>query len=58
MKPKSCPVCKSEKVKPVLRSSSSQIETEREIISGVLAYRCSEGHVFVYTKQSQTNSSR
>lgn len=48
--PKVCPVCGVGETTPMLRSPITQIEAERQIISGVMAYRCRHGHVFLVSE--------
>jgi len=42
--PQICPVCGSAKIKPSFRQNTSQAD---ELISGILGYRCENGHVSI-----------
>lgn len=46
MVPKKCPVCGKDSIVPLPRTAV-KLEGEAEPVSGVLAYRCSQGHVFI-----------
>ena len=47
LKPKLCPVCAAEELVPVMRKPiSPATDDDHPAVSGVLAYRCSNGHCF------------
>ncbi len=52
--PKTCPVCSTSDIQPVLRSTllSAEIGDEVYKTGGVLAYRCAYGHVFMVVRDS------
>lgn len=51
--PAACPVCGNDGINPVVRRAIVTVEGEPEAISGVLAYRCARGHLFINTASSQ-----
>jgi hypothetical protein len=48
--PKLCPVCGQDSIEPVMRKALVTLEGESQPISGVLAYRCANGHTFLVTE--------
>jgi hypothetical protein len=49
--PKVCPVCASDELEPILRKPlSTKGNTAPDPVSGVLAYRCSNGHLFTVSQ--------
>jgi hypothetical protein len=52
-KPKACPECASEQLEPIMRKPmSSGLDPDPDPISGILAYRCSNGHIFLEMKDN------
>ena len=46
--PEACPVCATNSLEPVMRKPlNSGTETLPQTVSGILAYRCSNGHMFI-----------
>jgi hypothetical protein len=56
--PKQCPVCGRNQIQPVMRRPLLELEGERKAISGVLSYRCSNGHVFLANQKKQSRNSQ
>ena len=55
--PNICPVCSADHVRPIERRATVRTEGERNVISGVLAYQCSNGHTFVPAPQLHRDKS-
>lgn len=45
MKPKQCPVCGNNSIRPVTRSVLVKLQNKE--VQGVIAYRCGKGHLFL-----------
>ncbi|MBV9085895.1 MAG: hypothetical protein JOY79_00300 [Acidobacteriaceae bacterium] len=58
MKPETCPVCGKGPLEPVERRAVVRPTNGNSPISGVLAYRCPEGHFFVSEKAKAASESR
>ena len=50
--PKLCPVCGHDHIRPVERTPLFRFEGEQDALSGVLAYRCDKGHMFLVIRES------
>ncbi len=46
--PKACPVCCSDQLEPIVRKPlSASADSDPSPVSGIYAYRCVNGHVFM-----------
>ena len=53
--PKACPVCGNQTLDPIMRKplSTTTDADASGIVSGVLAYRCENGHIFMVLEHGQ-----
>jgi hypothetical protein len=56
VKPKVCPVCGMDSIRPVERKTVALLDGGANPISGVLAYRCPNGHLFMVAEQGKAAS--
>jgi len=55
--PRCCPVCGQNSIQPVVRSAVVRIEGQQNPITEALAYRCSNGHLFLIGTDGTENDS-
>jgi hypothetical protein len=57
LEPICCPVCGDRKLQAVLRKAvfTAMLGEESNVIKGVLAYRCAQGHLFTTLGASETS---
>jgi len=51
MKPNLCPVCGITSIRAVERKTIARLDRGANPVSGVLAYRCANGHLFMVAEE-------